>query len=80
MAVEAPANGEAYWLLPPNSVHFTLRQHSTTRKELFMYPEDNISNLRKSKKERFELTLFTATTSIYHPHSDSSDLIIRIQF
>ena len=45
-----------------------------------MYPEDDISNLRKSKKERFELTLFTATTSIYHPHSDSSDLIIRIQF
>ena len=45
-----------------------------------MYPEDDISNLRKSKKERFELTFFTATTSIYHPHSDSSDLIIRIQF
>lgn len=63
-------------------IRFTLllRQHSTTRKELFMYPEDDISNLRKSKKERFELTLFTATTSIYHPHSDSSDLIIRIQF
>lgn len=51
MAVEAPANGEAYWLLPPNSVHFTLRQHSTTRKKLFIYPEDDISNLRKSKKD-----------------------------
>ena len=48
----------------------TIRQHSATRKHLFLYPQGDRSGLRKPKKA-------TATTSIHLPKPVSTDLTIK---
>ena len=46
-AVFLAADEEGSWLLLPSSI--TIRQYSATRKHLFIYPQGDMSGLRKQK-------------------------------
>ena len=48
-----PADGEASWSLFPISL-LTIRHHSATRKDLFLYPQGDRSGLRKPKKDKHQ--------------------------
>ena len=50
LPVFLPVDGEASWLLLLSLVSLLSRQHSATRKHIFIYPQGDRSGLRKLKK------------------------------
>ena len=50
-----PADGEASWLLLPRLVSLLSGgRHSSTRKHVFLYPQDDRSGLGKPKKDKHQ--------------------------
>ena len=63
MTLKSPHN---FYLLmeKPLGRYFPVRQHSTTRKHLFLYHQFDRSGLTESQKKRISIHTNTATTSV----------------
>ena len=53
----------------------TIKQHSVIRKQLFLYPQGDMSGLRKPKKDKHQPA--AVSISVHLPRPVSTDLTIK---